>query len=61
MLADLQTSGSVPRGMIIGFKVIDPRLKYVDAFRTFKRSYDYLDFHQKMRNLNCPARNMCRL
>ena len=24
----MQTSGSIPRGMIIGFKVIDPRLKY---------------------------------
>jgi len=26
---DLQSSGSLPRGMIIGFKVYDPRLKYV--------------------------------
>jgi ribonuclease P/MRP protein subunit POP1 len=26
-LKDLQTSGSVPRGMVIGFKVYDPRLK----------------------------------
>jgi ribonuclease P/MRP protein subunit POP1 len=27
-LSDLQTPGSIPRGMIIGFKVLDPRLKY---------------------------------
>ncbi|KAJ7670280.1 NUC188 domain-containing protein [Mycena rosella] len=27
-MTDLQTSGSVPRGMIIGFKVLDPRLKF---------------------------------
>ena len=30
-MADLQTSGSIPRGMIIGFKVNDPRLKYAVA------------------------------
>lgn len=28
-LTELQTTGSLPRGMIIGFKVHDPRLKYV--------------------------------
>jgi ribonuclease P/MRP protein subunit POP1 len=28
-MTNLQTSGSIPRGMIIGFKVLDPRLKYV--------------------------------
>ncbi|KAJ7935581.1 NUC188 domain-containing protein [Mycena leptocephala] len=28
-MTDLQTSGSIPRGMIIGFKVLDPRLKWV--------------------------------
>ncbi|KAJ7780582.1 NUC188 domain-containing protein [Mycena maculata] len=27
-MTDLQTSGSIPRGMIIGFKVLDPRLKF---------------------------------
>ncbi|KAJ7288398.1 POP1-domain-containing protein [Mycena rebaudengoi] len=27
-MTDLQTSGSVPRGMIIGFPVLDPRLKF---------------------------------
>ncbi|KAH7915836.1 ribonucleases P/MRP protein subunit POP1-domain-containing protein [Hygrophoropsis aurantiaca] len=27
-LTDLQTAGSLPRGMIIGFKVLDPRLKF---------------------------------
>ncbi|KAJ6619451.1 POP1-domain-containing protein [Mycena sp. CBHHK59/15] len=27
-MTDLQTSASVPRGMIIGFKVLDPRLKF---------------------------------
>lgn len=27
-LSDLQTSGSIPRGMVIGLKVLDPRLKY---------------------------------
>ncbi|KAJ7644080.1 ribonucleases P/MRP protein subunit POP1-domain-containing protein [Roridomyces roridus] len=28
LLTDLQTSGSIPRGTIIGFKVLDPRLKF---------------------------------
>jgi ribonuclease P/MRP protein subunit POP1 len=28
-LGDLQTSSSVPRGMVVGLKVYDPRLKYV--------------------------------
>ncbi|KAJ7175799.1 ribonucleases P/MRP protein subunit POP1-domain-containing protein [Mycena filopes] len=27
-MTDLQTSGSIPRGMVIGFKVLDPRLKF---------------------------------
>ncbi|KII86967.1 hypothetical protein PLICRDRAFT_276152 [Plicaturopsis crispa FD-325 SS-3] len=27
-LTDLQTSGSVPRGMVVGFKIYDPRLKF---------------------------------
>ncbi|KAF8208880.1 NUC188 domain-containing protein [Mycena galopus ATCC 62051] len=27
-MTDLQTSGTIPRGMIIGFKVVDPRLKF---------------------------------
>lgn len=27
-LTDLQTSGSITRGMVIGLKVLDPRLKY---------------------------------
>ncbi|KAL4080470.1 ribonucleases P/MRP protein subunit POP1-domain-containing protein [Scleroderma citrinum] len=27
-LADLQTAGSLPRGMVIGFKINDPRLKF---------------------------------
>ncbi|KAJ7459800.1 ribonucleases P/MRP protein subunit POP1-domain-containing protein [Mycena latifolia] len=27
-MTDLQTSGSIPRGMIVGFKVLDPRLKF---------------------------------
>ncbi|KAJ6557418.1 NUC188 domain-containing protein [Mycena vulgaris] len=27
-MTDLQTSGSIPRSMIIGFKVLDPRLKF---------------------------------
>ncbi|TFK40578.1 NUC188 domain-containing protein [Crucibulum laeve] len=27
-LSDLQTSGSIPRGMVIGFKVDDPRLRF---------------------------------
>ncbi|KIK93095.1 hypothetical protein PAXRUDRAFT_829342 [Paxillus rubicundulus Ve08.2h10] len=27
-LTDLQTPGNVPRGMVIGFKVLDPRLKF---------------------------------
>ncbi|KAJ7095926.1 NUC188 domain-containing protein [Mycena belliarum] len=27
-MTDLQTSGSIPRGMIIGFTVLDPRLKF---------------------------------
>ncbi|KAJ7069842.1 POP1-domain-containing protein [Mycena amicta] len=27
-MSDLQTSGSLPRSMIIGFKVLDPRLKF---------------------------------
>lgn len=27
-LTDLQTSGGIPRGMVIGLKVLDPRLKY---------------------------------
>ncbi|KAH7885023.1 ribonucleases P/MRP protein subunit POP1-domain-containing protein [Phlebopus sp. FC_14] len=27
-MADLQTAGSIPRGMVIGFKVLDPRLKF---------------------------------
>lgn len=26
-LTDVQTTGSIPRGMIVGFKVNDPRLK----------------------------------
>ena len=27
-LTDLQTTGTVPREMVIGLKVLDPRLKY---------------------------------
>ncbi|KAJ6508878.1 NUC188 domain-containing protein [Mycena sanguinolenta] len=27
-MTDLQTSGSIPRGMVIGFNVLDPRLKF---------------------------------
>ncbi|KAF7346225.1 Ribonucleases P/MRP protein subunit POP1 [Mycena sanguinolenta] len=27
-MMDLQTSGSIPRGMVIGFKALDPRLKF---------------------------------
>lgn len=31
-LTDLQTSGSIPRGTVIGLKVLDPRVKYAQLF-----------------------------
>ncbi|KAF8547670.1 POP1-domain-containing protein [Imleria badia] len=53
-LTDLQTSASLPRGMVIGLKVLDPRLKfppknakphYPDAAQSYNQSSPDFIFH----------------
>jgi ribonuclease P/MRP protein subunit POP1 len=61
-MKDLQTPGSVPRGMIIGFKVIDPRLKYALAMQPIiLLPHLCLDSRRRMQNPNHQTPTMWQL